>query len=74
MLPACFMFLRGVVSLDAGVDLTDLQAANILAKVSDGLVSRGSEASTACLWSRLSQPAGGAGSPPAEVGCTWTSQ
>ena len=49
MLPACFMFLRGVVSLDAGADLTDLQATNILAEVSDGLVSCGSEASTACL-------------------------
>ena len=55
MLPACFMFLRGVVSLDTGADLTDLQATNILAEVSDGLVSWGSEASTACFWSRLSQ-------------------
>ena len=79
VLPSCFKFLRGVVSLDAGTDLTDLQANNVLAEVrlDNGLVSWGSEASTACLWRKLSQCWGAswqAGSPPAEVDWTRTSQ
>ncbi len=48
VLPASFKFLRGVVSLGAGADLTDLQATTVLAEVSNGRASWGSETTAAC--------------------------
>ncbi len=48
VLPASFKFLRGVVSLGAGADLTDLQATTVLAEVSNGRASWGSETTVAC--------------------------
>lgn len=48
VLPASFKFLRGVVSLDAGADLTDLQATTVLAEMSNVRASWGSETTVAC--------------------------